>query len=570
MGRAGRGASSIRFGSFEADLGSGELRRDAKAIRLPDQPFRVLAALLERPGQLVTREELQRRIWASETFVDFERGLNKAMNRLREVLGDSAEDPVFIETLPRRGYRFIARVEHRIGSLAVLPLENLSGDPGLEYWADGMTDELVNHLARMSGLRVISRTSVMRFKRNRAPLPEIAAQLDVDALIEGSVMIAGKSVRIRVQLVDAATDSHLWAENYDGELMEAANLQVRIAESIARQIRSRLLPEEAGLLAKKKSVSPEAYEAYLKGRFFWNMRTEPDLNRSVDYFHHAIALDPEYAMAYYGLASAFGMIGVFALRSPVEVYPLAEIAAQKALALDPLLAEAHAAMAFVNLQFKWDWASAEKEFQRAIELNPNYAVAHQWYAFLLSLLRRTEESIEEVRKARQLDPLSTPINGFVGFVYMKARRCAEAVEACRKAIEIDPSNPFGHWMLARAFDVDNKLQEALAEAEKAAALSGGSMPYESHLGYALARIGDEPGAQRILNRLTELETQRYISPYDVAIIYAALGNHDETLQWLEKAYVHRTSRLTELSDPGFDNVRFDPRFQDLTRRVGLP
>lgn len=199
----------------------------------------------------------------------------------------------------------------------------------------------------------------------------------------------------------------------------------------------------------------------MKGRFFWNKRTETDLYRSVDYFHEAIASDPEYAMAYYGLASAFGMIGVFALRSPVEVYPQAEIAAKKALTLDPQLAEAHAALAFVNLQYEWDWASAEKEFQRSIELNPNYAVAHQWYAFLLSLLRRTAESIEEVRKARQLDPLSTPINGFVGFVYMKARRCAEAVEACRKAIELDPNNPFGHWMLARAFDADKKLAERL-------------------------------------------------------------------------------------------------------------
>jgi len=568
--KARRASSPIRFGIFEADLASGELRKHGEKIKLQDQPFQVLAALLERPGELVTRDELQQKVWASDTFVDFERGLNKAINRLREALGDSAENPAFIETLPRRGYRFIAQVEASIRSIAVLPLDNLSGDANLEYWADGMSDELINHLAKITGLKVISRTSIMGFKRRREPLPDIARQLSVDALIEGSVMISGQRARIRVQLVHAASDSHLWAESYDCELSDAPRLHVRVAQDIAHHVRSRLIPKGRAPSPGGHLVSATAYEAYLKGRFFWNKRTEADLIKSAEYFKQAVSLESTYSLAYCGLADSYIMMGVFALYPPHDVYPQARIAVERALELDRNLAEPHAALAMIRLQYDWDWTGAEQEFQKAIELNPNYSVVHQWYAYLLAVLGRHEEALAQVQRAREIDPLSLPINAFVGFIHMKSRHCSEAIDACRKAIELDPPNPFGHWMLARAFDACDQFHEALVESENAATVSGGSLPYVAHLGYAHARNGDRAKAEQALSDLMELSGQKYVSPYDFAVIHAAVGNNDEAFKWLEKAYEQRTSRLTELADPGFKALRADPRFQPLRRCIGLP
>ena len=569
MGRAQPASSPIRFAAFELDLKTGELRRHGKKLTLQEQPFQVLAALLEHPGQLVTRAQLQHKIWASDTFVDFDRGINKAINRLRETLGDSAEHPAFIETLPRRGYRFIAPLEQTICSVAVLPLERL-GDQRLEYWVDGMTDELINHLAKTHGLTVISRTSVMRFKRDRQPVHDIARQLSVDAFVEGSVMIAGENVRIRVQLVRSASDSPLWAESYDGELADAARLQDRVAEDIARHVRSHLVLEDSTASATARPVSGEAYEAYLKGRFFWNKRTEADMNRGVEYFKQATALEPEYSLAYCGLADSYILMGVFALCAPHEAYPLAKVAAERALRFESDLPEAHAASAMVRLLYDWDWRGAERQFQRAIELNPNYSFVHQQYAYLLAVLRRHEEAVTQVKRARELDPLSLPVNAFVGFMHMKAGRCHEAIAACSEAIELDPGSPFGHWMLARALDACEHFHEALVESEKAASLSGDSQPYAAHLGYAHARNGDRAKARRVLSRLSELSKQKYVSPYDFAAVHAALGDKDSAFGWLEKAYEQRVSRLTEITDPGFKTLRPDPRFRALARRIGLP
>src|SRR5436309_462541 len=448
--KARRASSPIRFGIFEADLASGELRKHGEKIKLQDQPFQVLAALLERPGELVTRDELQQKVWASDTFVDFERGLNKAINRLREALGDSAENPAFIETLPRRGYRFIAQVEASIRSISVLPLDNLSGDANLEYWADGMSDELINHLAKITGLKVISRTSIMGFKRRREPLPDIARQLSVDALIEGSVMISGQRARIRVQLIHAASDSHLWAESYDCELSDAPRVHVRVAQDIAHHVRSRLIPKGRAPSPGGHLVSATAYEAYLKGRFFWNKRTEADLIKSAEYFKQAVSLESTYSLAYCGLADSYIMMGVFALYPPHDAYPQARIAVE------------------------------------------------------------------------------------------------------------------------RAFDACDQFHEALVESENAATVSGGSLPYVAHLGYAHARNGDRAKAEQALSDLMELSGQKYVSPYDFAVIHAAVGNNDEAFKWLEKAYEQRTSRLTELADPGFKALRADPRFQPLRRCIGLP
>ena len=562
---------AIRFGVFEADIEAVELRRSGVKVRLQEQPFQVLAALLERPGQVITRAELQKKIWIADTFVNFDCGLNKAVNRLRHALGDSADTPKFIETLPRRGYRFAAPVEQGISSLAVLPLDNLSGDPKQEYWADGMTDELITHLAKIRDLRVISRTSAMRFKNTTLPLGEIARQLGVGALIRGSVVVSDRKVRIRAQLINPFTDDHLWVDSYDRELGDVMTLQRQIAYAIACQIRSRLTPEEEAGFAGVRSVNAEAYEAYLKGRFFWNKRTKADLERSFAYFRQAIAADAAYAAPYAGLADCYILMNVFGLSSPHVVCPKAREAAEKALELDEGLPEAHNSLAAVRHLYYWDWPGSEQEFRRALELDRNCAVAHHWYAVLLSLLQRHEEAIAQVLAARDLDPLSLVVNAFVGFIYMKAGRHDRAIEACRQAIELDPNNPFGHWLLARGLDAGGKLDEALGQSHEAAKQSGNSLPYVSHLGYAYARVGDRLAACNVLEQLTERSMTEYVSPFDFALIYSALDEKELAIEWLKKAFQERNSRLVaEFRGPVFGGLQFDTTFQDLTRRFGLP
>ena len=570
MEKAPKSFPTTRFGVFEVDPQAGELRKSGVKVKVQDQPFQVLTALLERPGQLVSRDELRQRVWAADTFVDFDRGLNKAMNRLRDVLGDPAENPTFIETVPRRGYRFIARVERRISSIAILPLENLSGDPTREYWADGLTDELITHVAKIVDLRVISRTSAMRFKHSPKSLMEIGRELGVDALVEGSVVLSDRKVRISVQLVDLSTDQHLWADSYERELGDVVSLQHQIARVIARQIQARLTPEQEARVAKGRAVNPEAYDAYLRGRFFWAKRTEDGLEKSFACFKQAIEMAPTYSAAYAGLADSYLMLGIFGTRSPHDFCPKARVAAEKALELDDTLAEAHTSLAGVRSLYDWDWPGAEREYRRALELNPNYAVAHQWYASLLSGLGRHDEALTEVLRARELDPLSLVINAFVGFIHTRARRFDQAIEACAKAIDLDPNNPFGRWILARSLDAGDQLREALSQSEQAVTLSGNKDPFTAHLGYASARMGDRQRACDVLDQLRERSKTEYVSPYHFALIYTALNQRDLAFEWLEKAFQERTARLTgELSERVFDPLRSDPRFQELERRIGL-
>jgi TolB-like protein/Tfp pilus assembly protein PilF len=560
--------SAVLFGPFEADFAGRELLKSGSRVKLQEQQFQLLAALLEHPGEVVTRDQLRQRIWPSDTFVDFERGLNKAVNRLRESLGDPAEHPKFIETVPRRGYRFIAKVTPKIGSLAVLPLENLSGDPNHEHWANGLTDELITHVAKIAGLRVISRTSAMQFNRSSKPLAEIASELGVDALVVGSVVVSDRGVRIRIQLIDPFRDQHLWAESYERELSEIASLQTQIAQAISRQIRARLTPAEHSFPIGKRRVSPEAYEAYLKGRYFLTKGT--GVERSLEYFSKAIAADPDYAAPYAGLADCYVLLGVLYLRPPHAVFPEAKKFAEGALQRDGAVAEAHKSLAVVRNLYDWDWAGSEEEFKRAFELNPSLSDAHQAYSILLSCLRRYEEAVEEALKARELDPLSVTINALVGFIYARASQYDKAIEACHQAIELDPNNPFGNWLLARSLDAADRTDEALAISQKTAKLSGNRSPYAGHLGYALARAGHRSEASKVVEDLHKRQTTEYVSPYEFVNIYIALGETDLALEWLEKAYEERTPRLSgELWDRPFDALRPDPRFQDLMRRIGL-
>jgi TolB-like protein/Tfp pilus assembly protein PilF len=562
--------STVRFGNFEVDLEAGELKRNGLGVRIQDQPFQILATLLARPGQVITREELRQKIWPDHTFVDFQRGINKAINRLRDALGDCPEAPLYIQTLARRGYRFIASVERQIRSMAVLPLENLSGDAGQDYWADGVTDQLISQCAKISGLRTISRTSVMRFKNTRAPLPEITQQLKVDAVLEGSVYVYAQRIRVSVRLIDCGVDRPLWTETYDRALEDASDISEQIAQGVAHHIQARLAMHEQTAAQGRRTIIPEAYEAYLKGRYFWNKRTESDLEKSLEYFNRALEYDPSYSAAFVGLADLYILLGILGLRRPHDVYPQARSAATRALELDPAVAEAHKSLAAVRNHYDWDWRGAEQQFQRALELDCNSSVAHQWYGAVLLLLKRHDEAIAEVRRARDLDPLSPSLTAFMGLIYMKTRAYDQALEACRAAKELDPNHPFGYWVLARTLDARGDLRQALEISRTAAKLSGDDLLYTAHLGYALARAGENDGARVVANKLQQYAQTRYVCSYDIAMIYVGLREKDTAFKWFERALEERTVRLCEINDPAFDEIRSDRRFQALVQKVGIP
>jgi TolB-like protein/Flp pilus assembly protein TadD len=558
-------------------------------------------------------------------------------------LGDSAENPRFIETLPKRGYRFIADVtivdadarlkrqepaagdqpatdpgdkipdaglavgpnrrvwatrwvigvlalviaslsilsvwrfrsrapaSTGIRSIAVLPLENLSGDASQNYFADGMTDELITDLAQISALRVISRTSVMVYKGARKPLPQIARELNVDAVVEGTVLRSGDQVRITAQLIEASTDKHIWSQSYEGELRDTLALQNRVAGAIADQIRINLTPREQAALKNVKVVNPDAYESYLKGRYFWNKRTADGLKVALAYFKQAIDEDPKYAQAYSGLADTYALLGdwQYAVMTPKEAFPKAKAAAIKALELDSTLGEAHNSLAFVLEGFDWDFDSAGKEFQRAIELNPGYATAHHWYAWHLSLVGRFDEAIAEMRKAENLDPLSLIINADLAELLGLAHSYDESIRQSRKTIEMDPNFALAHNQLAQAYLQKQMYDEAVAELQEAVKLSGGGPTCIANLARAYVASGKRKEAVKLLSDLKRRSNPGYSNAAEIAMIYASLGDTDQAMNWLEKGYEERFNPGVLLR-PGFDPLRSDSRFQNLVHRIGLP
>jgi TolB-like protein/DNA-binding winged helix-turn-helix (wHTH) protein/Flp pilus assembly protein TadD len=631
----------LRFGVFELDLRAGELRKHGLRVRLQEQPFQILVMLLDHPGEVVTREELQKKLWPADTFVDFDHGLNKAINKIREALGDSAESPRFVETVARRGYRFLVEVKltdaaplpnsalatqpspateigdrqplagnlparksllplpalkisvfalllltaalaiwkfhssnrpsPAIRSLAVLPLESLSSDASQDYFADGMTDELIADLGQISALRVISRTSVMVYKHARKPLPQIARELNVDAVVEGTVLRSGDRVRITAQLIEASSDKHLWSQSYEGELRDTLALQSQVARAIAEQIRINVNPQEQAALKNVKVVNPRAYESYLKGRFFWNKRTADGLKVALAYFNQAIDEDPNYAQAYSGLADTYALLGdwQYAVMTPKEALPRAKAAAVKALELDTALGEAHNSLAFCLDGYDWDFDSAGKEFRRAIELNPGYATAHHWYAWHLSLLGRYDEAIAEMKKAENLDPLSLIINADLAELLVLAHLSDESIQQSRKTIEMDSNFAFAHNQLAQAFLQKHLNDEAVAELQKALQLSPGSPTIMANLARGYVASGKRGEALKLLNDLKKRSNSTSSHASEIAVIYAALGDTDQAMNCLEKSYQERFNPGVLLR-PGFDPLRSDPRFQALVRRIGLP
>jgi TolB-like protein/Tfp pilus assembly protein PilF len=578
----------LRFDVFELDVRAGELRKRGVKLRLQGQPLHVLAMLLKRAGDLVTREELQSEIWPVDTFVDFDHSLHNAIARIRETLGDSAGSPRFIETLPRRGYRFIKRVDdvkpeaspspldhkrdgyaREIQSLAVLPLEDLSGEPGHEYFADGMTEALITCLAKIKALRVISRTSAMQYKGARKSLPQIARELNVDAVIEGSVSRSGERVRITAQLIHNS-DRHLWAESYERDFRDILSLQSEIARQVANEVRIILTPEESDRLGAAPQVNPEAHELYLKARHFWNKRTEESVKKALSCFHQAIDNDPTYAQGYSGLADSYNILGYYNVLPPTEAYPKGKAAALKALELDGSLAEPHAALGVVKRDFEWDWAGAEAEFQRAIELNPGYVEGYHWRSTLLSMLGRHEEALREKKKALAMDPLSVVIRTDLARMYYFSRDYDQALEQYRIALDLDPNFGSAHLWLAQVYEQKGLYEEAISSLKFGMHLSSDSPYALAKLGHGYAMAGRCDEARSVLNQLKELSNQKYASPYDIAWVHIGLQENDDAFTWLQRAFEQRSLWLGYLNvEPQLDQLRSDQRFPGLRRRIGL-
>ena len=458
----------------------------------------------------------------------------------------------------------------RIKAVAVLPLENMSRDPEQDYFADGMTEALITDLAQIGALRVISRTSAMQYKGTRKPLPEIARELNVDAVLEGSVLRFGNRVRITAQLIHAASDQHLWAKSYERDLGDILALQSEVARAIAKEVKIKLTPHQQARLTCARPVNPEAYEAYLKGSYYWNKFTEEGFKRALEYFKQAIEKDPVYASAYAGLAESYATLGFFST-VPKEAFLKAEEAALKALEIDDTLAQAHTSLGLSRLFYDWDWLTAEREFQRALELNPGYALAHHGYALYLMAMARLDEALVEEKRALELDPLSLRINTALGWVFYFARQFQQAIEQYRKTLELDPNFVMAYWQLGLAYEQKAMYKEALEEFQNGVVSSGGGPIYLALLGHGYGVAGKRGKALKILNELKQRAEGKYVAPYDIAIIHIGLGEREQGFEWLEKAYEDRIGRLVFLNvEPIFDSLRSDPRFQDLLRRMNFP
>ena len=622
-------ARRLRFDDFELDVRAGQLRKRGVRLRLQGQPLQVLAVLLNRAGEVVTREELRSEIWSADTFVDFDHSLHNAIARIRDALGDSAETPRYIETLPRRGYRFIAPVEReeaqappssaesapsrevpvtlgvskprafvvtallallviactwlartgthpasaaaRLNSIAVLPLSNLSGDPSEEFFADGMTDQLITDLAKVGSLRVVSRTSVIRYKGTKKGLPEIARELSVDAIVEGSVIRSGQRVRVTAQLLQAPTDRHLWAETYDRDLGDVLKLQGEVADAIAQQVRAQLTPQQQAQLRLANSVNPAAYDAYLRGRIYFTTEyTKPEsLRKAQQYFEESIQKDPNFALAYAGLADTYVYLAFAGALPRDQAYRSAKGALAKALALDDSIGEAHDTLGLLSSEFDWDWDTADREFSRAIALAPSYSCAHEDRATFLALTGRRAEALAEITEIDQLDYGFSAARTVSG-TYYQLRDYPALIEASKRGLLLDPKDWMQHYFLGVGYEGISKLEEAISEYQKAIEMSGDSQGVVA-LAHAYSAVGTKAEAENILRDLERKSKETSTSPYTMATIYAGLGENDKAFEFLEKAYSQRSLGLPSSlrSDLLLDTLRPDPRFQNLLGRIGV-
>jgi TolB-like protein/DNA-binding winged helix-turn-helix (wHTH) protein/Tfp pilus assembly protein PilF len=649
---------SLRFGAYSLDLRAGELRKGGSRIRLQEKPLRVLALLTERQGDLVTREELKRRLWPEDTFVDFETGLNTAVSKLRDALSDSADKPRYIETIPRRGYRFVVpverigepddlRAEHpvaanagtqtneipphadssggAIGSipleateeghgiprprkalifglaviavvvivsvglrylrprptprparvmLAVLPFDNLTGDPGQDYVSDGFTEEMIAQLGQLNHqqMGVIARTSAMQYKNSSKSIRQIAQELGVNYVLEGSVRKTGDGLRITAQLIRPDDQTPLWAHEYDRPIGDLAKLQGEVAEDIAREIQIQLTPREQMALAGERSVAPEAYRSYLRGRYNLNKRSIEGMTTAVGAFSEAIVEDPNYAPAYSGLADTYNLLIYYGYFPGNQGIPKARAAARRAVELDDNLADGHASLGYVDFMWDMNWRDAVKQFQRAIELDDSYAPAHHWYAMLLAALGRRDAALAQIRQAERLDPLSLIVTSATAYVSYFARDYAAADKLCESALQRDPNFIVAHTVRGLALEEEGQPDTAIAEFQKTLALSGGRPPvYLDYLGHAYAAAGKRPEAEAVLAELDTGVKPGGASPVYRAATLAALGRKSEAIDAIEEGFARGGGgEMVWLSaDPRYDTLRSDPRFQRLLRVAGL-
>ncbi len=648
---------AARFGLFEADFGQRILTKGGLRIKLQDQPFQVLTMLLERPGELVSREEIRRRLWSGDTFVEFDDGLNTAIKKLRAALNDSADNPRLIETVPRRGYRFLAPVTiqgpvHQTqvaetgqssaaesetpassqdvaayasssgissnpsrrarvwarsrtilavvflalcgavlfsflfkpqvfswrpmatqkATLIVIPLDNLSGDPQQEYFSEGFTEEISTQLALVAPdrLGVIGRLTAERYKHSGKDIAQIAREIPIQYVLEGSVRRDRERLRVTVQLIEAAHQTHVWAAEYDRDLGDTLGLQQEIAVAVARQIKVKLTPERERDLTVGSAASAEAHDAYLKGLYEWNKRTEDGFHGAIMYFERAIQIQPDYAPAYAGLSNSYNLLGQYGFARQAEAYPKAKVYAQKALRLDGTLAEAYTALADVEIKYDRDWGGGERDFVRAIQLNPNYATAHLWYAEdYLTFAGRLDEAIAEAKKAREIEPLAPIVGTIVAETYFVARDYDQAIHEAKNVLDMEPTFLPALGPMAWSYEQKGMFPEAIAAFQKGVEISHGSIAYgmKVNLAHAYALSGNKLEARKILSESLADSRKQYFPPCSIAIIYTALGEKDSALDWLERC--GQVENLPNLRvDPRFDSLRQERRFQELVRKAG--
>jgi TolB-like protein len=582
---------TLKFGPYLVDFRAGELRKNGTRIRLQEKPLRVLALLADRQGQLVTREELKKHLWPDDTFVDFETGLNTAVNKLRDALSDDAGKPRYIETIPRRGYRFIVPVtlaematdghwtphpapaeDSGLHSVAVRPFENLSSDASQDYLADGMTDTLITALSKTGGLRVISRTSVMQYQNARKPLTEIARELGVEFIVEGSVLQIGSCVRIAAQLIDGARDQHLWAERFEGDLSEILPLLDRTAVAVASAVARKMGQPTGPPAGSTRKISPDASQAYLKGRHEFYRFTEAGLLASIDWYEKAIQADPNFALAYSAMAHAYcAMVAPVSALPPGVLFGKAEALARKALSLDSSLAEARLVLGLTELMFRWNWKAGERETRLALALDPNNATVRLILAIYYMAVGKKIEAVTECEHACLLDPFSPfTLTGTQYCMYL-ARQFAElkdSLDASRERL----TGFFKFHIMRGLYEIhERRWEAAIEEFQKALDATGGCSSYaKAHLSYALAASGRETEAQALLEEMLHLAETRYVPAEEFAIVAIGLGDTNGALDWLDKALEDRSNYFMYIGhDPLFDPLQAEPRFQNLVQRLGL-
>ena len=588
------------FGRFRLDVLQKVLLRDGVPVSLTPKSFETLLLLVQNTGRVVEKEAFMRKVWSDSTVE--EGNLTYHISLLRKVLSCGDEGGRYIETVPKRGYRFMADVREltdgevaqgvaqetrstshvtvgdrapvdrgaAINSLAVLPLANASADPNAEYLSDGITESIINSLSRLRGLRVMARSTVFRYKGREVDAREVGRELRVGAVLLGRVLLFGDRLIIRMELVDVVEGWQLWGEQYSRDLSDIFEVQEEIASEISDRLRLKLTGEDKKRLTKRYTENTEAYQLYLKGRYHSGKFTSEGLGKGVEYFHRAIEKDPSYALAYAGLAETYGSLWFHGYVSPYEAEPVTRPVAIKALEIDDTLAEAHTSLALIKMFYDWDWSGSEREFKRAIELNPGYGPAHQWYGGHLVALGRRAEAFAEMRRAQELDPLSLMINAAVAWHFYFAREYEEAVEQLQKTLELDPNFHIAHEVLGLTYTQTGRYEEAITELKKAVELSGGALVMLAELRQVYAASGNRVAAREGLNELKERSKQSFVLPYHIAAIHTSLGEADEASEWLERAYRERYGGLVYINvDPRFDSLRADGRLADLVRRIGL-